>query len=43
MDRLHDLLEVTGIPHINQTAYRRKSSCADAIFATQEVALGARF
>ena len=26
-----------GIPYINQTAYRKKSSCADAIFATQEV------
>ena len=37
LDRLHDLLEVAGIPHINQTAYRRKVSCADAIFATQEV------
>ena len=26
-----------GVPHINQTAYRKKVSCADAIFVTQEV------
>ena len=26
-----------GLPHINQSAYRRAVSCADAIFATQEV------
>ena len=29
-------LEV-GIPHINQMAYRKKTSCADAIFAPLEV------
>ena len=26
-----------GIPHVNQSAYRKCVSCADAIFATQEV------
>ena len=25
------------LPHVNQTAYRKSVSCADAIFATQEV------
>ncbi len=36
---IKDKLEMAdaGIPYINQTAYRKKSSCADAIFATQEV------
>ena len=29
------LLEA-GIPHINQSAYRKGVACADAIFATQE-------
>ncbi len=33
---MRDLLKEAGIPHINQSAYRRKVSCADAIFATQE-------
>ena len=26
-----------GVPHPNQSAYRKSVSCADAIFATQEV------
>ena len=26
-----------GLPHVNQSAYRRGVSCADAIFATQEM------
>ena len=26
-----------GIPHIDQSAYRRSISCMDAIFATQQV------
>ena len=26
-----------NVPHVNQSAYRKKVSCADAIFATQEV------
>ena len=25
-----------GLPHVNQSAYRRGISCAEAIFATQE-------
>ena len=25
------------LPHVNQAAYRRSVSCADAIFTTQEV------
>ena len=26
-----------GLPHPNQSAYRKRVSCADAIFASQEV------
>ena len=26
-----------GLPHVNQSAYRKAVSCADAIFATQEI------
>ena len=26
-----------GLPHINQSAYRRAVSCEDAVFATQEI------
>ena len=26
-----------NLPHVNQTAYQKSVSCADAIFATQEV------
>ena len=26
-----------GLPHVNQSAYRKVVSCADAIFATQEI------
>ena len=26
-----------NVPHVNQSAYMKKLSCADAIFATQEV------
>ena len=37
LGRLHDTLLEIGIPHLNQTAYRKKTSCADAIFATLEV------
>ena len=36
LGRMRDLLREAGIPHINQTAYQRRVSCADAIFATQE-------
>ena len=31
------MLLAADIPHINQTAYKKKTSCADAIFATLEV------
>ena len=37
LGRLHSTLLEIGIPHLNQTAYRKKTSCADAIFATLEV------
>ena len=33
---MRDLLRDAGIPHINQTAYQRRVSCADTIFTTQE-------
>ena len=36
LGRMGDLLQEAGIPHINQTAYQRRVSCADATFATQE-------
>ena len=36
LGRMGDLLWEAGIPHINQTAYQRRVSCAGAIFATQE-------
>ena len=26
-----------NVPHVNQSAYKKKVSCSDAIFATQEV------
>ena len=35
--RLETLFTDTGIPHLNQSAYRRGASCAYAIFVTQEV------
>ena len=34
--RMQFLLREANIPHMNQSAYRRQVSCADAIFATQE-------
>ena len=37
LGRLEAVFSEAGIPHVNQTAYRKKVSCADAIFATQEV------
>ena len=37
LQRLEPLFTDAGIPHPNQSAYRRNVSCADAIFATQEV------
>ena len=35
--RLRDHLTERGIPHPNQTAYRKRVSCAEAIFSTLEV------
>ena len=37
LDRLQLVFLEAGIPHVNQSAYRKCVSCADAIFATQEV------
>ena len=37
LERLELIFLEAGLPHINQSAYRRVVSCADAIFATQEV------
>ena len=37
LERMMPILIDAGIPHENQTAYIKKVSCADAIFATQEV------
>ena len=36
LKRLNTVLLQAGIPHVNQTAYRRHVGCADAIFAIQE-------
>ena len=36
LNRLRDVLLEKGIPHLNQTGYRRKVSCAEAIFVTVE-------
>ena len=36
LERMMPVLKEAGCPHINQTAYRKESSCADALFATQE-------
>ena len=35
--RLELHLQELGIPHSNQTGYRRYTSCADAIFSTAEL------
>ena len=37
LERLDSVFVAAGLPHVNQSAYRRAVSCADAIFATQEV------
>ena len=37
LDRLNLLFTEAGLPHPNQSAYRKGVSCADAIFATQEI------
>ena len=36
LERLNVVLLESGVPHVNQTAYRRHVGCADAIFVTQE-------
>ena len=37
LNRLQMVFMEASIPHTNKSAYRRRVSCADAIFATQEV------
>ena len=37
LDRLNPLFTEAGLPHPNQSAYRKGVTCADAIFATQEI------
>ena len=37
LERLESVFVAAGLPHVNQSAYRRAVSCVDAIFATQEV------
>ena len=37
LNRLEPVFMEAGLPHPNQSAYRKSVSCADAIFATQEV------
>ena len=37
LDRLQLVFMEAGLPHMNQSAYRKAVSCADAIFATQEI------
>ena len=37
LERLECVFVEAGLPHVNQSAYRRAVSCADAIFAMQEV------
>lgn len=36
LERLELIVSEKGLPHVNQSAYRKRISCADAIFATQE-------
>ena len=36
LERLQSVFLEAGLPHVNQSAYRKAVSCADAIFATQE-------
>ncbi len=39
LQRLSPVLEDAGVPDFSQTAYQKGTSCADAIFATQEALL----
>ena len=36
LERMECIFLESGIPHINQSAYRKRVGCADAIFVTQE-------
>ena len=36
LDRMGLTLQEAGVPHLNQTAYRRHVGCAEALFVTQE-------
>jgi len=36
LDQMRYLFQGAGIPHINQSLYQNRLSCAEAIFATQE-------
>ena len=35
-ERISPILEDSGLPQITQTAYRKRVSCQDSIFASQE-------
>ena len=37
LERMRMVFLEENLPHVNQTAYQKSVSCADAIFATQEV------
>ena len=37
LERLESIFLEAGLPHINQSAYRKGVSCGDAVSATQEV------
>ena len=37
LDCLQLVFMEAGLPHVNQSAYRKAVSCADAIFATQDI------
>ena len=39
LERLESVFQEANVPHPNQSAYKKKVSCADAILATQEVIL----
>ena len=39
LNRMSPVLDRLGFPDINQTAFQKGISCADAIFSTQEVLL----
>ena len=39
LQRMELTLREAGIPHLNQTAYRKNASCVDGIFSTQEAIL----